>query len=129
MPSSSDENTRVKSPERKKVKKGRVRDVMKIINLQSHESGEDCGCKRLKCFETVSEVERRKLLSNLNSLESVNQQNTYLASMISVQNVKQRRSRKPVGEATGHDSSYSYIVKVIKEEVCVEIPICFKAYC
>lgn len=129
MSSSSDENTRVKSLNGKKVCKGRMRDVMKTINLQSHECGENCHCKRLKCFETITDTERRKLLNTLNNLKSVNEQNTYLSSMISVKNVKRRRPRKEGTEVRGHDSSYSYIVKVVREQICVEIPICFKAFC
>ncbi|KAL4711664.1 hypothetical protein ACJJTC_003431 [Scirpophaga incertulas] len=92
--SSSEEDTHVKSPDRKKIRKGRIKDVMKQIRLQSHEHGEDCFCKRLQCFKN------------------------------------QRRSRKEnIEESKHHDCHYSYIVKVVRDDGCHEVQVCFKAFC
>ncbi|KAL4718594.1 hypothetical protein ACJJTC_012096 [Scirpophaga incertulas] len=128
--SSSEEDTHVKSPDRKKIRKGRIKDVMKQIRLQSHEHGEDCFCKRLQCFKNVSAIERQRLLRHFNQLQTVNEQNNFLASMITLNLVKQRRSRKEnIEESKHHDCHYSYIVKVVRDDGCHEVQVCFKAFC
>lgn len=45
---------------RKRKSHGRMRDVLKKWRVSTHEAGPDCKCKRQKCFERVSEGERKK---------------------------------------------------------------------
>lgn len=66
---------------------------MKRLKLQSNETGEDCRCKRLKCFLRVEENDRKFLLNYFNSKQSNNEPNAFLASMISLVPIKRRKSR------------------------------------
>ncbi|CAG4957237.1 unnamed protein product [Colias eurytheme] len=58
----------------------------------------------------------------LSSLQSVNEQNSYLTGLISVKLVKQRRPRKDENLAKLHDASFAYIVRVTRENQVREIP-------
>lgn len=59
MESESDERVQELEEEitivRSTKKFGRMSEVCKKLNLQSHTFGEDCRCSRLKCFENVRE--------------------------------------------------------------------------
>lgn len=68
-----------------------MKHVMKQIHIQSHEHGEDCFCKRLQCFKNVRGIERQRLLRHFNQLQTVNEQNNFLASMIT-ENLVMHRS-------------------------------------
>lgn len=94
----------------------RLYEVMKKIRLGSHEFGEFCSCDRLKCTQVVDEAERRRILNHFNSLPSNNEQNSYLCSLITVNVVQQRRSRKDEDEAKFHEASYFYSVRIKSEE-------------
>lgn len=111
---------------------GRMSDVMKKVRLQSHETGYDCQCKRLKCFENVIFEDRKILLNNLNTMNSNDEQNSYLASMVNVVPIQRRRSRLPDNLAKYKDVTFSYTVTVLRESEgvskAVEIPVCFKAF-
>lgn len=111
---------------RKRKVTGRVSNVMKKLREQSHELGEDCHCKRLKCFNVVNEQNRSCLINHFNSLNR-NDQNMYLAGLISVLPVKQRRSKNEVC-ANLHDASYAFRVRIQVDEKTVEVPVCFKAF-
>ncbi|KAJ8890140.1 hypothetical protein PR048_009647 [Dryococelus australis] len=56
----------LKNVRKKRQKMGRLTDVMKKIRLQSHEVGEDCRCKKLKCSEHVSAQESGPLCKETN---------------------------------------------------------------
>lgn len=104
-------------------------DVHKLINLRSHSLGEDCKCKRYKCFVHVPESSRRKIIQNFNLLGSVNEQNIYLCGIISVSPVKQRRPRQSEEHAALHDATFSYRVRFQSAEGnTVEVQICQKAF-
>jgi hypothetical protein len=86
--------------------------------------GDDCNCKRLKCFQQVSETERSFLLSRFNLLCNNNEQNSHLTSLITVNNIRQRKPRKDEDRAAFHDASYRYRVRVKRNEKMVEVPVC-----
>lgn len=107
---------------------GRLRDVAKKLRVQSHELGSDCKCKRLKCFEQISENERKTILKKFNEMSDRNEQNAYLASLITIHQIKRRRNRSEENYASLHDCSYGFRVKVIRENIAEEIPVCIKAF-
>lgn len=113
---------------KKRQKTGRMQDVMKKLKLSSHEKGGPCNCKRLKCFETINDLERSAILFDFNQMSGHNEQNSYLCGFISVMPVRRRRSRKPETEAQYHDSTYAYKVRVKRDTVVKEIPVCHKAF-
>jgi hypothetical protein len=114
------------TPEKRKPCLGRITSVCK--ELQSHEMGDDCNCKRLKCFQQVSEPERSFLLRRFNLLCNNNEQNSHLTSLITVNNIRQRRPRQDEDRAALHDASYRYRVRVKRNEKMVEVPVCAKAF-
>lgn len=108
---------------------GRLRAVNKKLKLQSHETGENCHCKRLKCFENVPLTARNTLIKNFNLLESINEQNEYLCGMITVYPVQQRRSRKSDKNLSKfHEGSYSYRVRITSMGEMRDVPVCQKAF-
>lgn len=124
QPSKSFNNIRTS---KKKIKTGRMTDVMKNLRLQSHEPGEPCHCLRLKCHENVTEEQRKSVLKYFNSLSSNNEQNNYLAGLITTICVQRHRPRENCG--TLHDVSFAYRIRVITENgVEEDIPVCAKAF-
>ena len=77
-----DNNIPFPSNSKKKKKYGKLTDVNKLLNLRSHNRGEDCRCKRFKCFKHVPETSRRNNIQNFNLLNSVDEQNIYLCGLI-----------------------------------------------
>jgi hypothetical protein len=112
------------TPEKRKPYLGRITSVCKELKLQSHEMGDDCNCKRLKCFQQVSEAERSFLLRRFNLLCNNNEQNRHLTSLITVNNIRQRKPRQDEDRAALHDASYRYRVRVKRNEKMVEVPVC-----
>lgn len=125
-----DERSHCVEGEGKKRKKyGRLRDVNKKLNLRSHVTGENCHCKRLKCFEAVPLNARNMIIRNFNLLESADEQNIYLCGMITVHPVQQRRPRVADRNiAKFHEGSYTYRVRVVTDGKTCEIPVCQKAF-
>lgn len=64
---------------KKRKSHGRVTEVMKKLRLSTHELGKDCRCKRLKCFDVISQDSRKKIIKDFNNLASHNEQSLYLA--------------------------------------------------
>ena len=95
--------------------------------LSSHVMGQPCNCKRLKCFEVTTAEERECLLSHFNSLQSKDLQDSFLASMIKILTIKRRRPRQTENAALLHDHSYSYYIRVAREDGAVSIPVCINA--
>lgn len=115
---------------------GRKTDFEKKRRVSDHTAGEDCRCSRLKCFETVHEEERNDLLSKFNKLDSKDEQDSFLSSLIRVSNVSRRRLRKPEEEANLHEHSFMYFVRVPRDnnnnedkDSVVEIQVCRSALC
>ncbi|KAL4104272.1 hypothetical protein QTP88_019581 [Uroleucon formosanum] len=53
---------------KKRVKKGRERDVLKKLRATTHELGPKCKCKRYRCFENVSDEDKKRIIKEFNSL-------------------------------------------------------------
>ncbi|KAJ8884261.1 hypothetical protein PR048_016118 [Dryococelus australis] len=93
----------------------------------TRETGENCKCDRFKCFENEREAERSGIVKFFNKLQSYDEQNVYLAGLITVCEVATRQSRKEEDEADFHSASYKYIIRVKRDGSAVDIPICYKA--
>ncbi|KAL4153679.1 hypothetical protein QTP88_001512 [Uroleucon formosanum] len=115
-------------PRKKKIT-GRLSDVGKKINLSSHEAGKDCKCFHFKCFEIINKTDRAKLLRYFNELKSHDEQNNYLAGLITILPVQNRRPRLGEGAAK-RDSSFAYRVRIHDDVVNKpDVPVCAKAFC
>lgn len=68
---------------KKRKKEGRIRDATKKLRLQTNAVGQDCKCKTLKCFSVVSAKARSEILREFNAKQTYNEQNAYLAGLIS----------------------------------------------
>lgn len=73
---------------KKRKRCGRANDVMKKLRLCTHKTGQRCKCKRLKCFEVLSQNNIKKIIKNFNELSSYNEQSLYLPGLISVYQIK-----------------------------------------
>ncbi|CAG9833239.1 unnamed protein product [Diabrotica balteata] len=98
---------------KKRKSYGRMTDVAKKLRLCSHELGPDCKCKRLNCFVNVSDENKLRILRDFNNNYSTyDEQNTYLAGLITVVPVKRRRAKNPEsGVKKFNDASYSFRVR------------------
>ncbi|XP_044760901.1 uncharacterized protein LOC123318356 [Coccinella septempunctata] len=103
-------------------------EVMKKIKACSYEMGDDCRCKRYKCFESVSLEERKRILKDFNNLCDYNRQNEYLGGLITIVPVKQRRNTKDDDEANFHTASYTYRVRCYVEGKLQDVHVCYKAF-
>ncbi|XP_072390766.1 uncharacterized protein [Diabrotica undecimpunctata] len=123
--SERDDTCREKNTRKRKIT-GRINEVMKRLRQQSHETGDDCQCKRLKCFKTVDQQNRSNIINNFNRMGR-DEQNIYLAGLITLMPVKQRRARD---EATSrlHDATYSFRVRITTDDKTTDVPVCFKAF-
>lgn len=79
-----------KSTKKRKIH-GPMKDVMKKLRLASHETGSNCACKHLKCFDVVVETERRRIIAEFNNMRTKDDQDSYLGGLITVLPVKRRR--------------------------------------
>ena len=109
---------------KKKTILGRKWEKAKIQKLSSHVIGLPCNCKRLRCFEVTTDIERNALIAHFNSLKSKDQQDSMIASLISIKTIKQRRPRQSEEAAKLHNHAYEYCIKV---ERAVTVPVCFPA--
>ena len=113
-------------PRKRKVM-GRKRDAEKRRKLSSHETGNDCRCKRLKCFENISHEERQQLILNFNGNYSTkDEQDAYLSTLIKPVDVKRHRPRREDSNEL-KDFSYSYEIKVVRDDKVEIVPVCKKA--
>lgn len=128
MSSDSDECKNDGNSTKKRKKTGRMVEVMKKLRLQSHEEGPPCNCKRLKCFETVTSIERKEVLTYFNSLGSNDEQNLYLVGLMAVVPVQRRRPRQAENNAKFHDAYFAYKIRIKRDGVAKEIDVCFKAF-
>lgn len=127
--SSSDELSKPSEGSSTKKKKsfGRMRDVMKKMRATTFESGENCKCKILKCFQKVSYESSTRLLLEFNKLGDWNKQTAYLAGLISVVPI-QRRYAKDVENANLRDCAFKYRVRVEEDNEFVDLEVCRKAF-
>lgn len=107
---------------------GRISEVNKKLNLRSHEAGENCHCKRYKCFHVVNQEQRNNILRDFNLLPTRDAQNLYLCGLITVYEVQRRRPRKDEDDANLHSATYAYRVRITNNDQTIDVPICFKAF-
>lgn len=124
----NEEDTTFENSSRKRKSFGRIQDVMKKLRLSSHETGPDCKCLKLECFKNISASERSDIISKFNQIESHEKQSMHLCGLIQCSPVTRHRPRKPESEADFHTYSYSYKVRVIRNEQVCEIPVCYKSF-
>lgn len=104
-------------------------EVSKKLNLQGHTTGEDCICKQLKCFKIVPEYARTKIIQDFNLMSSVDEQNSHLSGLISVQEVQTRRPRLAEADASFWEASYSCRVRFIDDDIKIkEVQVCRQAF-
>ena len=126
-----DNRPNVTEKTKKQIVKGRKRDLLRDQKLKSHVTGPSCNCKRLKCFESTTELDRKRIIEYFNLLETKNEQDRLLASFISVNEVMRRRSRKENGEQFFLNHSYKYYVTILRvEEMKMNrIEVCLNGFC
>lgn len=107
---------------------GRISEVNKKIKVQSHEMGENCYCKRYKCFDVVNLDQRNKILRDFNLMKTRDDQNLYLCGLITVYEVQRRRPRKAEDDANLHSATYVYRVRITDNTQTKDVPVCFKAF-
>lgn len=82
---------------KKRKRYGRMKDVMKKIKLNSHTTGDERKCQRLKCFENVPLNGKRRIIMEFN----------YLGGLITALPVQRCKNRK------SHDASTSFAYRDI----------------
>lgn len=125
---SEEDSCVILQPTKKRKVTGRLSEVSKKLRNQTLETGDPCNCKRFKCFVEITPQERQTIINDLNSMSSYNEQNSHLSGLISIHDVQKRRPRPESDRPTPNDCSYSYKVRVKREEKVTEIPICHKAF-
>ena len=110
---------------RRNVSKVEIRKKQKRTN---HTTGKSCNCKRFKCFQATSLAERAEIIAHFNSLGTKNEQHSYLSSLITVNEIKRRRNRKPECEANFHEHAYKYHVSVVRDDKLQKVPVCATAF-
>ena len=113
---------------KKRKVSGRMSDVMKKMRLQTHEEGKACTCKRLKCYKNTTAQERATILQNFNALPTHNAQNLYLCGLINIIPVQRHRSRKPEQDANFHQASFSYKLRIHRNDSSQDVPVCSQAF-
>lgn len=111
---------------RKRPKHGRLSEVSKTINLQSRELGDSCKCK-LKCFERISENDRAEVIKHVNSLKSHDEVNLYLTGLVNILPVQRRRVNDEL-QANFRDATYSYSIRVMRDNSVQEVKVCKNAF-
>ena len=97
------------------------------MKLSSHIMGESCNCIRLKCFEVISLQDRQTILDKFNQMSCKDQQDAFLASIITPMEVRQRRTRIRSKEKDLNCYSYQYHLLIARDSL-VKIQICCKAF-
>ena len=78
------------------------------MKLSSHRMGESCNCIRLKCFGVISLQDRRTILDKFNQL-------SFLASIITPMELRQRRTRIRSKENDLYCYSYQYHLLIARD--------------
>ncbi|XP_039285279.1 uncharacterized protein LOC120351551 [Nilaparvata lugens] len=83
--------------------------------------GDDCKCRR-KCYEVIGEDERLQVFSKFISLNTKNEQDCYLQTLMSTTEVKQRRRRKTPEESSKPERGATFLYEIStpdgKHQVC-----------
>jgi hypothetical protein len=124
-----DERPTVTDKPKKRLVKGRKRELQRDERLKNHVTGPPCNCSKLKCFEVTSVDDRERVIAHLNNLKTKDEQDALLGSLISVQPVKRRRSRKEdPTEAEFHQKSFFYQMSIVREGSATQVNVCIKAF-
>ncbi|KAJ4425418.1 hypothetical protein ANN_28033 [Periplaneta americana] len=115
----------MESESKERQKHGRVSDAPKKMRNQTHETGKNCVCSRLKCFEKISKSERQTNIKHFNGLSNRDSQNSHLSGLMKVNFIKLRRSRKDQDESDLSNHSYTYNVPIKRVQ---EESICYKGF-
>lgn len=108
---------------------GRKRvDVLKKLCATTHELGPDCKCKRYRCFENITDEEKKRIIREFNSLKNYNNQSKYLCGLITVLPIMRRRSRLSDDKAQYNLASFAYRVRVFCDDKLKDTPVCIKAF-
>jgi len=113
---------------KKRLKTGRERDVMKKLRAITYELGPDYKCKRYRCFENISDEEKKRVIREFNNLGNYNDQSKYLCGLITVLPVMRRRSRLSDDDAQYNLASYVYRVRIFCDGKLEDTPVCIKAF-
>lgn len=98
------------------------------MKLQSHEIGQPCSCTK-KCFESLSDVSKKEIISNMNNMKNNDAINFHLAGLISLVPIQRRRPKKDEEVASFRDCSDNYRIRVKQENGIVEeIIVCKPAF-
>lgn len=100
---------------KKRKKCFRVSDTTRYLRNHCFTQGDPCNCKRLHCFYLISKANQHKIIQIFNSMNNRNEQNQYLAGLITVLSSLKWRSRRPENDAKLRDAADSYRVKVKQE--------------
>ncbi|GFO32007.1 vitamin B12-dependent ribonucleotide reductase [Plakobranchus ocellatus] len=114
-------------PKKRKIN-DRASDLLKQERLSSHTTGGSCNCTRFQCFEVTTAPERENLIAKFNSLSSKDDQDSFLASLISITSVRRRRPREDSQNNIPNNNSYTYVAPIVRGDNCVKIQVCFKAF-
>ena len=93
-------------------------------------------CKRYQCFKPITAAQRKAIFTQFYSLHSKDLQDSYLRGLITVDNVKQRRSRKaiimdPAAEGStmfSRNGSLYYKVRISSAGITKDVPVCRNAF-
>lgn len=102
-------------------------DANKLMKLQLHETGQDCKCRN-KCFDKVSDDERKQVIKRMSCFKSHDEINIYLSGLISICQVERRRPRKDEKVAVFRDVTNRFIVRVKKNDEVLDITVCKKGF-
>lgn len=125
---SSDDIKIEKRISKKRLKTGRERDVLKKLRATTHELGPDCKCKRYRCFQNITDEEKKRILREFNNLGNYNDQSKYLCGLITVLPVMRRRTRLNDDDAQYNFASYAYRVRVFSDGKLEDTSVCIKAF-
>lgn len=80
-----------------------------------------CRCKRLQCFQKVPVEEREHIFTEFYKMHDKNEQDSYLAGLITINHIKRRRNRDQ-GTNKPHCAAYSYKLRCfgMEKSVCVK---------
>jgi hypothetical protein len=110
-----------------KIKKCRAKGLEYVNNkgnlIHAKTVGESCNC-RLKCFKKINEIQRIEALTEVLNLNTKNEQDIFLQSLLVKKSIKQRRPRKDDPKIS-RGASFLYNAKIGNEKVIV----CKKAFC
>lgn len=68
------------------------------------------------------------IIRDFNNLSSVNEQSLYLAGLINVHEIKNRRPRNPEETAKFNERVYTYKVRINENGAVKESPVCYKTF-